>query len=297
MRFIRPVPSSFMVQLRLFAFVWSAVTAGMTTMRADDLPPPPPDETIESHVLWTNVNRGSLRAIVQPAQDIRLSARAAGIIQRYEAEEGADIRKNAPILVLDDDQEKAELAQAEAVLRAAQAELEHAEGEFERAKPLNEERIFSNKQFAEAKYLLEVARSRLAQAQAAVALAKVRLADRTIVSPFDGIFLKKSKGVGEAIERFEPVARIIDLSYLEIVVYCDASLFGSFKGNNAVSVQVSKSDDSQVVVVQGTVTYVDPIIDPASGTFRMRVRLPASDVTAPGYTAVLLPQSKPVSSP
>lgn len=254
-------------------------------------------EGAERGVLWNTVNRGSLRAIVQPAQDIRLSVRAAGIIQRYEAEEGQTLKKDAPILVLDDHEERAQLAQAEAMLRGAQAELAHAEGEFERAKPLSEEKIFSNKQFAEARYALDVAQSRVAQAVASLQLAKVRLSDRTIVCPFDGIFLKRVKGVGEAVERFEPVARIIDLSFLEIVVYCDASLFGTFRVEQDVSVQVSKSEDGQASIVQGQVSYVDPIIDPASGTFRVRVRLPASPTTAPGYTAVLLPTSKTMAAP
>ena len=249
----------------------------------------------DPRVLWNSVNRGSLRAIVQPAQDIRLSSRAAGIVQRYEAEEGQLVKKDAPLLVLDDDQERAELVQAESIRKAALAELAHAEGEFERAKPLSEERIFSDKQFAEAKYALDVARSRVAQADAAVELARVRLANRTITSPIDGIFLKKTKNIGEAVERFEPVARVVDLSYLEIVVYCDASLFGSIGQNHEIPVQVAKSDDSPAALVQGRVLFVDPIIDPASGTFRVRVHLPKSDVTAPGYTAILMPQSKSVA--
>jgi RND family efflux transporter MFP subunit len=288
MPFLWHKPSSCCAYLARLACCGALTFIGASLL-AQGVAEPMSPEVADRGPVWTSVNRGSLRAIVQAAQDIRLSARAAGVIQRYAAEEGQSLRKDAPILILDDNQEKAELAQAEAVLRASQAEVSHAEGEFERAKPLSEERIFSDKQFAEAKYALEVARSRLAQAEAAVALAKVRLADRTIISPFDGIFLKKSKSIGEAIERFEPVARLVDLSYLEIVVYCDASLFGSFNRDRAVSVQVSKSDDSPSVVVQGTVSYVDPIIDPASGTFRVRVRLPASGSTAPGYTAVLLP--------
>lgn len=190
--------------------------------------------------------------------------------------------------MLDDEEERAQVAQAKSLLDGARAELTHAEGEFERAKPLSEERIFSDKQFAEAKYGLEVAKSKVAQAEAALAVAEVRLANRTISSPIDGIFLKKTKSIGESVERFEPVARIIDLSYLETVVYCDASLFGTISAGNQISVQVSKSDESPAAVIQGQVIYVDPIIDPASGTFRVRIRLPKSDSTAPGYTAVLL---------
>jgi RND family efflux transporter MFP subunit len=251
---------------------------------------PAPNDAKEWKVDWNSINRGSLRSIVRPAQDIRLSSRAAGIIQRYDAEEGRTIKSGDRILVLDDDQEKAEVAQAEAVLRGAEADLERAEAEFERTKPLSAERIYSPKQFADSKFMLETARSRVAQAQAAVVLAKVRLANRTITSPINGIFLKKTKEVGESVERFEPVARIIDRSYLEIVVYCDASLYDTLSGRSEVAVQVSKSEDRHVVV-QGKVTYVDPIID-STGTFRLRVRLPDSGDIAPGLTAVLLPDTK-----
>lgn len=266
-------------------------------LRAADGSLDAPAETAGPPFVWNSINRGSLRAIIQPAQDIRLSARASGIIRRYEAQEGTPIAKDAAILVLDDEQERAELAQAEAMLKGAQAELAHAEGEFERAKPLSEEKIFSSKQFAEAKYALELARSRVAQAQATLAIARVKLADRTVVSPIDGIFLKRAKNVGEAIERFEPIARIVDLSHLEITVYCDASLFGAFKERQLVSVQVSKSEAGHIAVVEGTVSYVDPIIDPASGTFRTRVRLPRSEVTAPGYTAILIPPGDSTAVP
>lgn len=256
--------------------------------------PAAPTDAKEWRVDWNSINRGSLRSIVRPAQDIRLSSRAAGIIQRYEAEEGQTIKSGDKILVLDDDQEKAEVDQAEAVLRGAQADLERAESEFERTKPLSAERIYSTKQFADAKFSLEAARSRVAQANAALVLAKVRLANRTITSPISGIFLKKTKEVGESIERFEPVARIIDRSYLEIIVYCDASLYDTLSGTTEVAVQVSKSEDRHVVV-QGKVTYIDPIID-STGTFRIRVRLPSSADIAPGLTAVLLPPQAKLTS-
>jgi len=275
---------------RIYAVILLAAASCVAT-RADESTAP--SETKESRVLWNSINRGSLRAIIQPAQDIRLSSRAAGIIQRYDADEGQPIKAGASIMVLDDDQEKAEVAQAEAVLRGTEAEVGHAEREYDRAKPLSEERIYSDKQFDEAKYALETARSRAAQAQAALTLARVRLANRTITSPISGIFLKKSKQIGESVERFEPVARIIDLSYLEIVVYCDASLFDILSGKGEIAVQVSKSEDRHVVV-QGTVSYVDPIVDPSNGTFRIRVRIPSSADTAAGYTAILLPPTKSV---
>jgi RND family efflux transporter MFP subunit len=291
---LKSIPGTPRSRLRFFAHSCFALIVTCTAQRIRAVETPAPTDATESRVDWNSINRGSLRSIVRPAQDIRLSSRAAGIVQRYLAEEGQTIKSGDQILTLDDDQEKAEVAQAEAVLRGAEADMERAEAEFERTKPLSAERIYSPKQFADTKFSLETARSRMAQAQAALVLAKVRLANRAITSPINGIFLKKTKEVGESVERFEPVARIVDLSYLEIVVYCDGSLYDTLSKRSEVAVQVSKSDDRHVVV-QGKVTYVDPIID-STGTFRIRVRLPSSEDIAPGLTAVLLPQSKLTSN-
>lgn len=289
-RLIRNFPATPLLGVRLVA----SCCLGAIVFR---LPPglgaaesPPAVSPKESQIDWNTINRGSLRSIVRPARDIRLSSRAAGIIQRYEAEEGQTLKSGDRILVLDDDQEKAEVAQAEAILAGAQADLERALAEFERTKPLSAERIYSPKQFADSKFAMEAAKSRVAQAQAALDLAKVRLSNRAITSPIDGIFLKKTKEVGESVERFEPVARIIDRSYLELVVYCDSSLYETFYGRTEVAVQVSKSDDRNLVI-QGRITFVDPVID-STGTFRVRVRLPESSEIAPGLTAVLLPSMK-----
>jgi RND family efflux transporter MFP subunit len=240
-------------------------------------------------ITWNSVNRGSLRAVLQPIQESKLSSRAAGIIERYQAEEGQSVRAGDPIIVLDSDQESAEVAQAEAVLRGSQADLDHAQRDFERVKPLSQEQIYSDKQFSDARFAFEAAQSRVAQAQASLALAQVRLANRTIVSPIGGIFLKKTKNVGESVERFETVARIVDISSLAMVVYCDASLFEQLKDFRTALIQVYKNQET-FITVTGKVSYVDPIIDPMSGTFRMRIQLPLSRDVAPGYSAILLPE-------
>jgi RND family efflux transporter MFP subunit len=243
----------------------------------------------DSQGIMNSINRGSLRAGLWPIQDIHLSSRAAGIIERYLAEEGQSVHAGDAIMVLDSNQEKAEVAVAEAVLRGAQAELDHARQDLDRAKPLSQEKIFSDKQFADAKYTFEVAQNRVMQAEASLSLAQSRLSNRTIASTIDGIFLKKTKNVGEAVDRFETVARIVDITAVKMEVYVDGSLFDSLKGAQAVRVQVFKSQDNYVTV-EGKVTFIDPIIDPMSGTFRVRVELTPSADVIPGYSAILLLQ-------
>jgi|LakMenEpi03Aug12_release.lakeMendotaPanAssembly.Ray.scaffolds.fasta_scaffold103993_3 RND family efflux transporter MFP subunit len=232
-------------------------------------------------------SRGSLRSVLRPIADIRVSSRAAGVIEHFHVEEGAALEQGDPILSLDMDAERAELAQAIALVDGAKAELDRTTSEYERARPLSAENIFSEKQLLEALTARDLAASRLAQAEAARDLAQSRLANRTLTSPIKGVFLKTSKSVGEAVERFETVARIVDASRLELLVYADARYFKKFAHGGQAKVRIALPTGGQVVV-EGTVSHVDPIVDPATGTFRIRLQFePTADVAA-GYTAILL---------
>jgi RND family efflux transporter MFP subunit len=232
-------------------------------------------------------SRGSLRSVLRPIADVRVSSRAAGVIERFHVEEGAALQEGDPILSLDMDAERAELAQAIALVDGAKAELDRTTSEYERARPLSAENIFSEKQLLEALTARDLAASRLAQAEAARDLAQSRLANRTLTSPIKGVFLKTSKSVGEAVERFETVARVVDASRLEMLVYADARYFKKFAYGSRSKVRVALPTGGQVVV-EGTVSHVDPIVDPATGTFRIRLQFePTADVAA-GYTAILL---------
>lgn len=270
-----PVP--FRIFLRLAAV--TALLAASATAQVS-LPPAPTagDESV----------RGSLRSVLRPIADVRVSSKAAGIIQRFHVQEGAKLNAGDAILSLDQDTERAELAQAEALVAGSRAELERAALEYERARPLSAENIFSEKQLVEARTTRDLAASRLAQAEAARDLAKSRLADRTLTSPLQGIFLKTSKSVGEAVERFETVARIVDVSRVEMVVYADARYFKALSNVSRTKVSVLLPSGGQKVV-EATVSHLDPIIDPSTGTFRVKLQLEVGEDVAAGYMAILQP--------
>jgi RND family efflux transporter MFP subunit len=234
--------------------------------------------------------RGSLRSVLKPVSDVPLSSRAAGIIEKICVPEGSQVKAGQPIISLDSNQERADVLQAEASVRGAKADMDRATAEFDRIQSVQEDKIYSPKQILEAKAQAEVARSRYEQAAAALELAKVRLANRDIVSPIDGIFFKTTKVVGEAVDRYETVARIVDVTSLEMVVFCDASYFSLFKVDQKVDVKVLRSTENQAVV-HGTVSYVDPIVDYSSGTFRVKVKVERSEQAVPGFSAILMPPS------
>lgn len=242
---------------------------------------------LDNYALTSGSSRGSFRSVLRPITDVSLSARAAGIVEVIRVPEGSPVKAGDVIISLDSDQERADLAQAEASLRGTNAELERANAEFERMQQLRQDKVYSDKQFQEAKAQAALAKSRSEQAAAALQLAKVRLAARDIVSPINGIFLKTNKLVGEAVERYETVARVVDVTSLEMVVFCDAKYFNLFRTGQRVDVKVLKTSEEQPLV-SGVVSHVDPVIDPSSGTFRVKVRIEPSANAVSGFSALLI---------
>lgn len=247
----------------------------------------PLEPTSESLSLAATGSRGSFRSVLRPSVDVSLSARAAGIVEVIHVPEGGTVRKGQPIISLDSTEERAEVAQAEASLRGTKAEAERSAAELERIQQLRQENIYSDKQFLDAKAQAELAASRHEQAMAAVALARARLANRDVLSPIDGIFLKTTKQVGEAVERYETIARVVDVTSLEVVVFCDARFFSIFANGQQVDLKVLKTAEDQPII-SGTVFHVDPIVDPTSGTFRVKVKIERSAQAIPGYAAILI---------
>ncbi|HRP03607.1 MAG TPA: efflux RND transporter periplasmic adaptor subunit, partial [Opitutaceae bacterium] len=236
---------------------------------------------------WSVVSRGSLRSVLAPRYDIKLSSRAAGIVEKILVPEGSRITAGEPILSLNSQEEEAEVAQAKASLRGTEADYERAKNDFARMDALFKEKIASDKQFEESRSLLKVTQSRVDQAKAMLAIAEVRLENRTLRSPIDGIFLKTVKSVGEAVERFDTIARVVDASSLRFVVFGDYSLIGRFKPGQKVALQVQSTPEAESRV-EGVVLHIDPIVDSTSGTFRIIIEVTPSDRAVAGLSALLV---------
>ncbi len=240
-----------------------------------------------SHPLEPGAYRGSLRSVLLPREDIKLSAASAGIIKNYHIEEGQRVKAGEVILELDAREENAAVNHAQALLEGAAAELERARKNMARVEKLFKDNIQSEKEYEETVYYLAKAESQYKQTQATVETAAIRLEKMKIKSPIDGLFFKKYKSVGESVERLETVARVLDESRLELVVYCGSHLFGSLHSDTTLQIELldgpSRGEQASAEVV-----YVDPLIDPSSGTFRVKLEIAPSNSVSAGLAARLL---------
>jgi RND family efflux transporter MFP subunit len=234
----------------------------------------------------TIANRGSLRGVLMPIASVQLSARSPGVIELFGAEEGQQVAKGDMLVQLNADVERAELARANALLEIASADWARTKRDLDRATQLNRDAIGSQKDFEDSQSVHALATGRRKQAEAEVALAEARLKDRMIPAPSAGLVFRRSRAVGEGVERLEPVIRLIDASKLELVVYGSAELLGRFKLGQPGRIMI-ENGPAKGTVINGSVSYVDPTMDPETSTFRVKLQVEPSDKVQPGITVSL----------
>ena len=230
---------------------------------------------------------GWSRSVLLPAASVSLSAPTPGIISAQPIPEGSRVTAGQVILELDAREEEARLQEAQAQKDLATAEAARAEAAFLRAKELFDSNFQSQRQYDDAKAAYDRGRALIKQAEAGIVAAQYRLERKTVRAPFDGLLLRRFKSPGEAIENFETVARLIDDSYLEMLMFADASRFGTIQNGQIHTIELLDGPNAGTQV-EATVVSVDPVIDPASGTFRFKLRIQPGNNVAVGLSAKLI---------
>jgi multidrug efflux pump subunit AcrA (membrane-fusion protein) len=91
---------------------------------------------------------------------------------------------------------------------------------------------------------------------------------RQLISPIDGQVAQFYKDVGEKCEDQQPVVRIVDTRRCHLVANLEPSLAQSLRLNQKVRVEVLIGDSP--VTVEGTLIYLSPVADAASGLLRIK---------------------------
>lgn len=264
------------LRARFFAGLLALTACAVTALHAQAVMPPSA----------TMVTRGSLRGVLTPVEDLQLSSRATGVIEKFGAQEGQRVDAGDLLVQLNSDIERAEVARAEAVLESTNAEWEHTRRELERRTTLRRDAIGSEKEFEDAQYAHQIATARRKQAQADLDAASARLRERAIFSPIAGLLFKRTRSIGEAVERLENVVRVIDASKLQLVVYAGPDLLGKFAEQKAARITID-TGPARGEQVAAQIAYVDPVLDPESGTFRIRLHVDPTDKVQPGISVTL----------
>lgn len=231
-----------------------------------------------------------LDCLILPEKTVTVSASVIGVVDEVLVTRGDFVKKGQTVAFIERTMEKAFLAiaksQAEssAELNSSKAQLEYEEKRLDRIRVLSKKGSSSEQQLEEVEIAWKISQARYDQSVENNALAKLELAQaqaamehKKIISPINGLVVEKILNVGEYADPPQ-VMKIAQLDPLRVDIIASSSLLGKIKlGQEATITPLETS----TAPIKATVVLIDKIIDAASGTFRIKLRIENPDYHLP----------------
>lgn len=203
-----------------------------------------------------------------------LAARNPGRVGRIFVEQGAQVRAGQPLLELETDYLRLEVERAEAEKARADAAAAEATRDFERKKDLIAKGSVSQAIYDRSKASFDQAEAARDGAQAALALARQRLLDATLVSPIDGLVVERRVDVGERLGDSTVAFVVMQTAPLRLRFRLSERYLATVRKDQIVRARVDPYPDE---VFQGRVAIIVRAVDPASRTFVVEAEFPNRD--------------------
>ena len=200
--------------------------------------------------VWVN-------GITEAINDVVLSSSLPGIVGNRPVKEGDTVKAGQTIIELDKKLEELEEKRRKYVSDLRKVDLERTRSLFEK-NSVSVSRDEMDKKIAEH-----------AVAQLEYELAKEQLTRRQLIAPFDGMVTALTLDVGEACQAQQPLVRLVDTRKCYFVANVEARGGSSLKVGQSVPLEIEAGSGS--VQVNGTVFFVSPVVDPASGLMRVKI--------------------------
>ncbi len=254
------------------------------------VPPSPPDVTV-AHPIHRPVTRyAEYTGTTEAYQSVELRARVAGFLEQVLFKPGAAVKKGDLLFVIDKRTFQAAVNKAQAQVLADEAAYTAAESDARIAEELAAQRAGS-----EIDKITKIGRRDSAKAaieadKAALESAKLDLGFCEVRAPIDGRITKNFVDVGNLVGAAgQPTVLATVVSARPNYVSVDASESDLMMGRQVQMAQASGTEpgqtasgewrpadvatsDSDEFNVHGHVDYVDPSLNPQSGTIRIRCR-------------------------
>ena len=238
-----------------------------------------------------------LHGVARPGRDVTLSFYLDGTVASLSAE-GRVVRSGEVLASLDARVAVASLRIAEieagmtgdvdeARARHRQAERSHARllasARGDAAHPAEIEA--SEAAVEQAAAVLAQAAARHAARVATVELRRATVDEHTMEAPFDGLILRVDSEGGLAVSEATPLIRLVDLSTLKVDLHLPVALYGALQRGDEYPLDLGLPIGS---LVDAELVWAEPMVDPATSTFRAVFEIDNADGAIPaGVTARL----------
>jgi len=223
-----------------------------------------------------------VQGLVEPYRDVLLSAAIPGRIASLPVREGDRVAEGAVLLRLESRVEELEVERRRSIyenqteLQAAREreallkeELESTRALAERTGSVSRDEL-NRKQLETVLAGLEVARLDQSRERERIELemAQERLALQHIIAPFAGVVAQLPLDEGESVQANQPSIRLVDDAKAYLVVNIPAEQARALRIGQPVSLRFPLAEPLEKT---GTVDFLSPVVDPASGLRRVRL--------------------------
>lgn len=214
--------------------------------------------------------------VLTPLMDIEVGSELLGTIV-WMADEGAVVAKGEPLVKLRDSIELLTVELRAAQVDTARHAVERYKLDYEDGKHLHTQKIISDEDMRAREFNFIQAKDQLEQATASLKLAKEDVIRRTVRAPLNCVVTRQLKKIGETLvlsAGLENLLRVEVLDTLYFVAYPDAKYAGQINVGQKVEMVIPLRGHEKLT---GEVAMVDPMVDPNSGSFRVKILIPNQD--------------------
>ena len=263
--------------------------------------PPPPQVTVSTPLQRNIDTQVGLLGQFSPVDRIELRAQVGGILTEIHFRDGQIVRKGDLLFVIDPRPYEIKLAQARAQFATATSRLQLARLQVSRAQALRRNEFSSQEALDQRVSEQAAAQAAVDDAQARIRDAQLDLDYSRVTAPFSGRIGARRVSVGDLVAgsraATSPTTLLATLVSLD-PIYLDFNMSESdylafsrerarLSGPIANGVVISLSDESSFTR-QGTLDFVDNVLNATSGTIRARATVPNPDLfLTPGAFARL----------
>lgn len=224
--------------------------------------------------------------MIEARQSIEVRSQVEGVIEAIHVRRGDAVKRGQLLATLASGPERAALdlarsrASMQGDLKAAEARLQLARKKWERAEELQKKNFVSQNARDEALAEYRLADEQLRAARENQRLAELDtkraeevLAQRSIRSPVNGLVVEITLRPGELMSSNQrnPILKLVEVNPLNVELILPVKLFGRIQPGQRAEVFPEEPVGGKHVAF---VEVVDRVVDAASGTFGVRLRLP-----------------------
>ena len=199
---------------------------------------------------------GTLRAVNQSSIQAQVTATATAV----NAQVGQAVSKGQVLVRLNNQDNAARLAQAQANLSATQAQATLAKNMMQRKKRLLDQGFISKVEYEQAAVDYQAQLENVRAQQANVNIAQKADRDGTILSPISGVITKREVESGQTVAAGQTLFEIVDPDHLEIQGKLPSDMQAALKVGQKIEYTI-QGNPAQLTAV---LTRISPVADPAS---------------------------------